>query len=177
MSWWLTVLLGVLAFVGCQRPTTPQEREQSFLDRAGSAGMLQARLADVALSHCVRREIYDHARHVLEDWTDARKALTRAARADDLELPSDLSEPHQEEYIRVAAARGPEFDQAYLLAAIEADAAAVADFREEKTSFRSETAKWAAAELPELERRLAAARRLAAQEESPAVRISAATSE
>ena len=176
MTWLVTIALTLLAFFGCERPATPRDLEQSFLERASSRGMLDVRLADTALSRGVHPAVREFARRVLADWAGQRQDLVNAALADELTLPRDLTEAEQTEYIHVAASRGEAFDQAYLAATIAAQREAIADCHEETRNFHSAVASWAAGALPEFERRLAAAR-LLADETPSAVRISAATPE
>jgi putative membrane protein len=172
----VSVVLALLAFFDCQRPMTPHDVEQSFVDRAASAAMLDVRLADTALSHGNRAEVREFAQRVLAERSEAHQALTRAAENAQLELPPDLSEMHQVEYIRLATLRGDAFDSAYLASVIAAGESSVADCGQEMDHFHSEVSGWAAESLPGLERRIEAARALAS-ERPPSVRISAATPE
>jgi len=168
-------LLTLSAALACDLPGTAENAEERFVERAASANMLRVRLAYAALSHGSNEAVQKLAAGVLADERGARAQLARAAFQSDIDVPGDLSRPHQREYIRLSGLRGDDFDRAYLAALIESHEQALPAFRAEAERSASAVGKWAAASLPALEKRLSEARELAAAP-SP-VRISAASTD
>jgi putative membrane protein len=154
----------LLAFVGCASDSTPVEPDADFALSAASIGTLEGQLAASAMDHAVREDVRSFAYGMIDDHRRAYRGLEKAAEEARIRLPQGMIPEHADMYIRLTSLRGVEFDRAYLQATIEAQEQAIAAFNVEAARSRSDIAHWASEMLPTLEKHLARAKELAAQQ-------------
>jgi len=153
-------LLALLASYQCSLAPAPERPEARFARIAARSRVLEVQLADTARSHSASEDVRAFAESILAERTHLDAGLARAAEADDVDLPDDLLESQQNDYIRLSLLRGEAFDRAYLAAVIAARQEAIEAFHEEAERSNSPISEWARLRLPLLETQLAQARAL-----------------
>jgi putative membrane protein len=154
------MLLTVLASYQCSFAPAPERPEARFAELVARTRVLEVQLADIARSHTASEGVRAFAESILAERAHLDAGLARAAEADDVDLPDDLLESQQYDFIRLSCLRGEAFDRAYLAAMIAAREQAIEAFHEQAARPDSPISEWARLRLPLLESQLALARAL-----------------
>lgn len=128
--------------------------DSSFMQMAGSMGLLQAKLGKLAASKGSSPEVVAFGKQMMADYAKANESLAAAARQAAYPKPVLLRQ-HQQLFDRFQGIKRSDFDKAYIAEMVKRQREEVQLFREESGNGRVESLKTLAASmLPEVERRM-----------------------
>lgn len=124
---------------------------QQFADMAASSNMFEIESSRVALERASSEEVKAFAQHMIDDHGKAGEDMKAAAQSDGITPAETLQPAHQAKLDELSAAEGEAFDQAYVMAQVEAHDEAIALFDGFSTNGQESALKtFAAKTLPTL---------------------------
>jgi putative membrane protein len=148
----LTAAMGVAPAAAQQAATV--EPDSSFLQVAGSLGLLQAKLGKLAGKNGSSAEVKEFGQRMVADYSKANEELKEAAKQAAFPRPVLLRQ-HQEIADRFMRMGGSSFDKAYMAEMVKQHNDEVRLYRQESESGRVQSLKQLASRmLPDLEQRL-----------------------
>ena len=126
-----------------------------FVLKAGDGGMMEVKLAQLALTKSTNKEVKSFAKTMQTDHGKANTELKTLAKTLGIKLPTQLSKKAQDDYDKLAKVPGSEFDKAYIKAMVKDHEETVDMFNDaagkaDNASLRS----WASQKLPTLKHHL-----------------------
>ena len=132
----------------------------SFAAQADQAGMLEIKLADLALQKSHNSQVKSFARKMKHDHTQANEKLKNVV-GSNKQLPADLNAGQQQQVSTLESKSGSEFDKAYADQAVQDHQKAVSLFENASTNAPTEQLKnYASQTLPTLKEHLKLAQQL-----------------
>ena len=132
--------------------------DDAFVQKAADGGLLEVKVAELAVKTTKNSEIKSFAELMLKDHSKANTELQSAAKKKGIQTPSKLSEQSEQKVQALSSKSGIEFDKAYAAAMVEDHKATVALFKEESTNGKdADFKKWAHSKFPVLEHHLSMA--------------------
>jgi len=92
---------------------------QQFVQQAAAAGMAEVQLGQLAEKQASSSQVKEFARMMVRDHTKANNDLKRAAQGQNLQLPTELDQKHQDLMQRLQQLRGADFDREYMSAMVD----------------------------------------------------------
>ncbi|MDY3558086.1 DUF4142 domain-containing protein [Gemmata sp. JC673] len=120
----LVLFAGGTALGDDAKPITDAE----FVTKAASGGLFEVESSKLAKESATSPEAKKFAERMIADHEKANKELMGAAKKAGLEVPTKMSAEHQKLLDQVKAAKGADFDKAYMAAQVTAHDEAVALF-------------------------------------------------
>jgi putative membrane protein len=99
---------------------------QEFVTMAASSDMFEIQSSQLALENAQDAEVKEFAEQMIEDHTKASKQLAQIAASENLTVPDDMAETHEELLATLSSAQGDAFDAAYVTAQAQAHEMALA---------------------------------------------------
>ncbi|MCI0455850.1 MAG: DUF4142 domain-containing protein [Gemmataceae bacterium] len=128
--------------------------DSSFIQMAGSAGLLQVRLGKLAEKKGSSASVKEFGKRMVADYSKANEELKAAAKQAAFPAPV-LLRPHQQVVDRFLRMGSSSFDKAYMAEMVKQHNEEVQLFQQESASGRVQSLKQLASRmLPELEQRL-----------------------
>lgn len=128
---------------------------QPFATTAAEGNIAEIKMADMAQGKTSSPEVKNLAQHLATDHTKANNELKQIAAKMNMTVPDKMNAKDMEEYNRLNAMSGPEFDKAYTRAQVREHRADIAEYRREADHGTDpELKQYAANTLPVLERHL-----------------------
>jgi putative membrane protein len=87
---------------------------QQFLQQAAIGGMAEVQLGQLATERAASAQVKQFARMMVRDHTKSNTELKQTAKAQNIQLPTQLDQKHQEIVTRLQGLRGAEFDREYM---------------------------------------------------------------
>lgn len=106
------------------KPLTDAE----FVTKAASGGLFEVESSKLAKDAGSSAEVKKFAERMVTDHEKANAELKEAAKKANLDMPAKMTDDHQKLLDKVKAAKGAEFDKAYMAAQVTAHDEAVALF-------------------------------------------------
>lgn len=89
---------------------------QDFAATAASSDMFEIRSSELALQNAETAAVKEFAQMMIKDHTTASKNLAAAAQQDGVTLPGEMTKKHDDQVEELSAAKGDDFDAAYIAA-------------------------------------------------------------
>jgi len=139
----------------------PTEPTQDFVTKAVESCLAEIDLGRLAAKQAEDGEVRKFARRMIDDHEGLRKELAGLLDGKRIELPERADAEHQLIAKRLAAKKGPPFDQTYLERRVGDQEAVLGMFERQARFGRDDRVKdWAGKKLPDLRANLKAARDL-----------------
>jgi len=137
-----------------------------FVTKAAQAGMAEVELGNVALSKSQNPEIRNFAQRMVTDHGKANAELATIARANGIDVPTQLDAEHQAMVQKMKAKSGAEFDAEYSRHMSMDHSKAISLFESATKTSDPELAKFAQKTLPTLREHKKLTQKLPAQQAS-----------
>lgn len=124
-------LAGGVASANANNPQELSKQDQQFVNQAYSINAGEVKLGELAQKKGTTPDVKDYGRRLAEDHRLGLEQLQRAAQKDNIRLPTQLDQKHQELYQKLSQLSGPQFDQAYLEHMKEGHQEAIDTFQKE----------------------------------------------
>jgi len=92
---------------------------QQFVQQAAVAGMAEVQLGQLAQQRASNNQVKEFARMMVRDHTKANNELKQAAKGQNIQLPTQLDQKHQDLMQRLQQLRGADFDREYMSAMVD----------------------------------------------------------
>ena len=99
---------------------------QEFVTMAASSDMFEIQSSQLALENAKNEDVKQFAEQMVEDHTKASKQLAEIAASENLKVPDEMAEMHEELLETLSSAQGDAFDAAYVAAQVQAHEMALA---------------------------------------------------
>ena len=99
---------------------------QEFVTMAASSDMFEIQLSQLAMQNAKDADVKEFAEQMIEDHTKASKQLAQIAANENLTVPDEMAEAHEELLETLSSAQGDAFDAAYVNAQVQAHEMALA---------------------------------------------------
>jgi putative membrane protein len=143
----------------------PQLAPQAFIDQAASAGMLEVKTSQLALTKGVDQQVRNFAQQMIDDHQKANQELQRLAARKGWNVRPDLAADDQKQFDKLQGYTGDEFGKQYAKLQISAHDDAVALFdRGSRDLTDSDLRQFARKYLPTLQHHQQMARDLKGEE-------------
>ena len=93
--------------------TAQSSKDKKFAKCVTEDGMMEVKLAELALNKASSAEIKTHAQHMVDDHSKANQELKALAVKKNIILPTSISEKQQKRYDKLAKLDGKEFDKKF----------------------------------------------------------------
>ncbi|HEX5487825.1 MAG TPA: DUF4142 domain-containing protein [Rhodanobacteraceae bacterium] len=108
-----TMAHGTTSMAPATASTSAAASTGNFAAKAARGGMLEIKLADLALSHSHDADVESFARKMKQDHTSIDNKLKEAVQSGSQPLPSDLNDEQQQTVASLESKNGHDFDKAY----------------------------------------------------------------
>lgn len=99
---------------------------QEFVTMAASSDMFEIQSSQLAMKNAQDADVKEFAEQMVEDHTKASKQLAQIATGENLTVPTEMAEVHEELLETLSSAQGDAFDAAYVTAQAQAHEMALA---------------------------------------------------
>ncbi|HEX5170407.1 MAG TPA: DUF4142 domain-containing protein [Cyclobacteriaceae bacterium] len=137
---------------------TGREDDVQFAMDAADGGMLEVKLAQLALTNGASSEVKNFAQTMINDHTKANEELKTLAESKGIVLPTTLSDENQKDYTDLSEKKGADFDKAYCDFMVKDHKDDIDEFKKEAEKGNDPEIKdWASGKVPTLENHLSMA--------------------
>ena len=134
------------------------------MNSAAIGGMAEVELGKLGVANATSSDVKQFAQRMVDDHSKANDELKALAGQKSVTLPAEVDAKHKAVHDKLAKAKGPAFDAAFMSQMVSDHQAAVALFqRESKSGQDAETKAWAAKTLPTLQEHLKMAKEVHAK--------------
>jgi putative membrane protein len=134
---------------------TADEDDAKFIKEAAEGGMMEVKLAQLALTKTTSPEVKKLAQHMLDDHTKANTELKALAAKMNITIPSDISMDNQKMYDNLGKKTGAEFDKEYADMLVKSHKKSISKFETCGEKGKDpELKKWASGKIPVLKHHL-----------------------
>ncbi|MES2678651.1 MAG: DUF4142 domain-containing protein [Bacteroidota bacterium] len=134
---------------------TVKKTDDQFIVSAGSAGLFEVKLAELAQVNGASPAIRLLAEFMVKDHQKANSELKALALKRGINLPAGLDEKQQKHYQKLFGKKGKAFDDAYAKFMVKDHKEAIGEFKNEaKNGIDPDVKSWASATLPLFEHHL-----------------------
>ena len=131
----------------------------SFARKAAEGGLAEVELGRLAAERASSDRVKQFGQKMVDDHSKANEELKKAAKKQNIELPSALDKKDQAEVDKLSKLSGAAFDKAYMSAMVKDHEKDVSEFRKAaRSAGSSEVKSFAEQTLPTLEEHLKLAR-------------------
>lgn len=135
--------------------TAQSSKDTKFAKCAAQDGMMEVKLAQLALNKSGSTEIKRHAQHMIDDHSKYNQELKNLAAKKNITLPASITEKQQKHYDKFASMEDKKFDEKYARKMKCDHKKAVCTFKKQaKKGDDAELTSWAKANIPTLEHHL-----------------------
>lgn len=146
----------------------PSDSTRAFVKEAGSDGLMEVQLANLALEKSQNMQVKNLAEMIRRDHQDANGKLKALAGTNGWEVPKEMMEKHKETVNRLSSLSGVAFDQLYVQTMIQGHQKAIEKFEQaanssqetENDQIDQELAGWISQTLPVLRKHLEQAQQI-----------------
>jgi putative membrane protein len=110
---------GATGVQGSGSPSAGANDEQQFTQQAAVAGMAEVELGRLAQQRASNARVKDFARMMVRDHSKANDELKQVAKAQNIQLPTQLDQKHRDLMMRLQQLRGADFDREYMRAMVD----------------------------------------------------------
>ena len=136
----IALLLAVPAVAQQSRPAGSQpqmsQQDMTFAKEAAVGGMAEVQLGQIAQQNAQDPQVKQFGARMVQDHGKANQELQSIASGQNMQLPQQLDQKHQQLYDRLSRMKGAEFDRAYMQAMTKDHDADVKAFRREAQTSR-----------------------------------------
>jgi putative membrane protein len=134
------------------------ENDADFVVDAADGGMLEVRLAELAMKTSTSNEVKNYAKMILTDHSKTNTELKTIAEKKNITLPIDISEDNQKTYDDLANKTGEDFDKAYCKVMVDDHKEDIKEFKKQaEDGSDPELKSWASEKVATLEHHLVTA--------------------
>jgi putative membrane protein len=134
------------------------ENDAEFVVDAADGGMLEVRLAELAMKTSASNEVKNYAKMILTDHSKANTELKTIAEKKNITLPIDLSDKNQKTLDDLKDKTGEDFDKAYCKVMVDDHKEDIKEFKKQaEDGSDPELKSWASEKVVTLEQHLVAA--------------------
>ncbi len=140
---------------------TNLEPDTDFAVEAADGGMLEVKVAELAISKASSPKVKEFAQTIVADHTKANEELKTLAQQKNITLPDSLSEKNQKKYEDLSEESGADFDKAYCEFMVKDHKDDIDKFKKAADEAKDADLKsWAAGKVPVLEHHLSLAQQM-----------------
>jgi putative membrane protein len=133
--------------------SAPSNSDAEFVQKAAMDGLVQSKMAELAIDRAQAPEVKQFARRMLADHAKTDIELRRLAAKKHLQVPTQLDAANEKIFEQLASLSGVEFDKQYMSIMFDDQKADVADYKmQAKQGSDPELKSFAVRTLPTLER-------------------------
>ncbi|HET9818713.1 MAG TPA: DUF4142 domain-containing protein [Rhodanobacteraceae bacterium] len=152
---------GTTSMAPATASTSAAANTGSFAAKAARGGMLEIKLADLALTHSHDTDVESFARRMKQDHTSIDNKLKELVQPGSQPLPSGLNDEQQQTVASLESSNGQDFDKAYADTMVEDHQEDVSLFQDAATTAPTQQLRdFASQTLPTLKEHLKLARQL-----------------
>ncbi len=131
------------------------DEDKKFVRAAAIGGMFEVQSSQLATTMSQNNEVRQFAQQMIGDHTQANQQLMQLAGSKQIRVPGKLDKEHTQMLKKLSQAQGPQFDQAFVKAQVQAHQEMVALFQKAATNLQDPQLKaFAAQTLPVLQNHL-----------------------
>lgn len=108
-------------------------KDKIFIRKAAEGGMAEVQYGQLALQKSSNDAVKEFAQKMIDDHTRLNENMKPVADTLGVPAPKKLNKEDQEEYDKLSALSGPDFDKEYLTAMVKDHRKDLREFREEET--------------------------------------------
>lgn len=150
----LLVALGISLAKG-----EPSSSDKDFVKDAASGGLMEVELGQLALERAGSQDVKSFADRLVRDHTKANEELMQVAKSENMTVPQQMAEKHQEMIRKLSRLNGKDFDRAYIEHMVKDHKEDIAKFSDQaKKDGNPELRSFASNTLPKLEEHLTIAK-------------------
>jgi len=140
------------------------DADREFVEKVGTCCNTEVKLSEMATKSASRAEVKEFAKVMVDDHTKGKQQFNEILKNKSITPPTTEAKNFKEVAERLSAAKGADFDAAYLEQMIKSHEEAIKLFETySKDGNDADLKKWATTNLPTLKEHLEKAKKLAAQ--------------